>query len=345
MTALGRVSLTRMYVAGAGASEYPADATPGLDGFVTIRAERPVVLAGVHESFAKAHQMIAEFCGWTLDDETIRRITHGEAERASAERPARADATRSAEAAGTVEVPIDAGKVNTVGGYRDVKVALFLRRQAGSPATPAGWDTRGLPKPTIRVAVAAVEESSEFAKRVRAEADRLNATLAEAATVLGDGAEWIWNLADEVFPQASGVRDVCHALEHVSDAVKAVWGDGTDAAKALTDAGRQALVAEGKAGFDRWLATPFAEVPEGVTAGPLIAAAAYLAKHPMCLGYAGRLAAGRSIGSGAVEGAVKQLVNRRFKTTGARWLVRHVGPLVELLALNTPEWDCLWNAA
>jgi len=43
---------------------------------------------------------------------------------------------------------------------------------------------------------------------------------------------------------------------------------------------------------------------------------------------------------------VKQLVNRRFKATGARWLVEHVGPLVELVALaDTTEWNHLWNAA
>ena len=69
-------------------------------------------------------------------------------------------------------------------------------------------------------------------------------------------------------------------------------------------------------------------------------------KHPTRLAYAGRLAAGRSIGSGAVEGAIKQIVNLRMKRTGARWKVNHVGPLVELRALSTtPEWHNLWTAA
>ena len=80
--------------------------------------------------------------------------------------------------------------------------------------------------------------------------------------------------------------------------------------------------------------------------GPLPDAAAYLAKHPTRLDYAERLAEGRSIGSGAVEGAVKQLLNLRRKRTGARWKVEHVGPLVELIALSeTPEWDAVWTAA
>ena len=73
--------------------------------------------------------------------------------------------------------------------------------------------------------------------------------------------------------------------------------------------------------------------------------AAYFAKHPTRLGYAGRLASGRSIGSGLVEGSVKQLVNLRLKRTGARWRVEHVGPLVELIALaDSPDWLPYWNA-
>ena len=79
---------------------------------------------------------------------------------------------------------------------------------------------------------------------------------------------------------------------------------------------------------------------------PLRGLAAYVAPHPEHLGYAGRLAAGRSIGSGQVEGAIKPLVNRRLKRTGARWRPEHVGPRVELVALiETPEWHEAWTAA
>jgi len=97
---------------------------------------------------------------------------------------------------------------------------------------------------------------------------------------------------------------------------------------------------------ERWLAGAFAEVPGCGTTDPLIDLAAYLAKHPTRLDYAERLAAGRSIGSGAVEGTTKQQVNLRMKRTGARWRVEHVGLLVELSALShTPGWQTLWNAA
>ncbi len=258
----------------------------------------------------------------------------------------RADAARFARAPGEIEVPIDAGKVNTLEGRRDVKLALFCRRLAGRTATPDEWDVRRLPAPSIRLVVAAVEDSEAFGERVLAESIRLGAATDTELTVLGDGAEWIWNLAADCFPGAAGVLDVYHALEHIAGAAKEVWGEGAEVAKTHAEAGRRALVAGGKTGVERWLATAFAAVPEGVSTDPLLGLAAYLAKHPTRLGYADRLAAGLSIGSGAVEGAVKQLVNLRMKRSGARWRVEHVGAFVELLALSeTPEWGDLWTAA
>jgi hypothetical protein len=89
----------------------------------------------------------------------------------------------------------------------------------------------------------------------------------------------------------------------------------------------------------------FAESPAGSDGEPLRALSAYPASHPTRLGYADLLARGRSIGNGMVEGAIKQLVDRRMKRTGARWRVEHVGPLVELVALaDQPEWHHLWAA-
>jgi hypothetical protein len=300
----------------------------------------------VRQSFAKAEQLLAGLSGWELDDDTIRRVTHAAARRATAHRDRRGDAGRFAQTPGGIEVPIDAGKVNTTDGWRDVKLAVFARREPGPPATPATWSDRELPAPGVRTVVANIEGSDAFAGRVRAEADRLGVTTAADVTVLGDGAEWIWNLAAEVLPQAVGVLDIYHAIEHLSTAGKAVWGEGTDATAAQLDAGRSALLAGGKAGVERWLGAAFGAVPLGVSTDPLLEAAAYFAKHPTRLGYAERLAAGRSIGSGLVEGSVKQLVNLRLKRTGARWRAERVGPLVELIALaDTPDWHSFWTAA
>ena len=345
-TALGPVSLSREYSWHASdGGTFRADEVLGVDGFLTRQARRLVTLAGVEHSFARAQQVLAEMCGWQVDDEVIRQTAHAEARRAASQRPDRADAARFAEAPGETEVLVDAGKVNTLDGWRDVKLGLFLKREAGTPASPADWDQRDLPAPSARTTIAAIEEADLFGQRLRIEADRLGVTTDPAVTVLGDGAEWIWNLAEEHLPQASGVLDVFHAIEHISEAVKTVWGDAAESTEARIEAGRSALLSEGKSGLERWLAQKFSEVPAGVSTDPLIGLAAYMAKHPTRLSYAERLAGGRSIGSGAVEGAIKQQVNLRMKRTGARWRTEHVGPLVELRALSySPEWQALWTA-
>jgi Transposase len=314
---LGKVAFARRYVTGPDGGHYPADLALGLDGSLSRQATRMATLLGVTHPFDRAAALLAQLCGWTVDAETIRRTTHATARRAADERPARADATPFATDPGAIEVLIDAGKVNTRGGWRDVKMALFVRRPQGSPATVAEWATRRLPPPTRRTVVVAVEECGAFAGRVRQELDRLRITTAPNATVLGDGAEWIWNLADEVLPQATGVLDVFHAVEHLCDAVTAVFGTDTARIAAHVEAGRQALLAAGKPGVDHWLVAVMGAVPPGVSAEPLVGLSAYLAKHPMRLSYAERLAAGRSIGSGAVEGAIKQWVNLRMKRSGA----------------------------
>ena len=346
ITAFGPIRFARRYTSGPDGGGYPADAALGIDGFLSRQASRMTSLLGVSHPFDRAQRLLEQLCGWSVDAETIRRSTHASARRAAAERPTRADAARFAAAPGAIELLIDAGKVNTAGGYRDVKLALFLRRSPGKPATVDQWASRRLPGPTIRAAVAAIEGCELFGERVRCEADRLGVTVAGGVSVLADGAGWIWELAADAVPQAAGVLDIFHAVEHLSAAVQAVFGPGTDAATAHTDAGRHTLLAGGKAGVDRWLAELIPLAPAGVSAEPLVGVAAYLANHPTHLDYAGRLAAGMSIGSGAVEGAIKQWVNLRMKRSGARWRVENVGPLVELSALfDTPEWSDLWIAA
>ena len=71
----------------------------------------------------------------------------------------------------------------------------------------------------------------------------------------------------------------------------------------------------------------------------------YFAKHTERLGYYGRLQAGRSIGSGAVEGLARRLGDR-LKTPGRGWRADPVDPMATLVNLvQTPEWPDLWKPA
>src|SRR5262249_6178755 len=151
-----------------------------------------------------------------------------------------------------------------------------------------------------------------------------------AFSVLGDGADWVANLSQQYFPGALSVLDIYHGAEHIADAAKAVFGAGTAAATTQAQRGRRRLLEDGYWGVTAWVGELTGQMPaggEGAALGDLLN---YFAGQQERLGYAVRLRRGQSIGSGLVEGSIKQLVNKRLKQTGARWRVEHVGPMVEL---------------
>jgi hypothetical protein len=76
------------------------------------------------------------------------------------------------------------------------------------------------------------ETLSAFATRVEREATRRGFDRVARRAVLGDGATWIWNLADERFPDAVQIVDRFHVKQHLSDVGKAVYGATSDVARA-----------------------------------------------------------------------------------------------------------------
>ncbi|MDA1196170.1 MAG: ISKra4 family transposase, partial [Planctomycetota bacterium] len=69
---------------------------------------------------------------------------------------------------------------------------------------------------------------SAFARRAEREARRRGFERAERRVVIGDGAPWIWKLADELFPGAIGIVDLFHAKEHLSAVAAAIYGAASD---------------------------------------------------------------------------------------------------------------------
>ncbi len=347
MTAIGPIRLARWHGRRepCGQVGFAADRLPGIDGRLTVRARRMACLAGLHDPFGKAERLPAELAGWSIDAETPRRLTHAEAAASSAGRAERtASPAAFAKASGEQELHIDAGKVNTPEGWRDVKVAVFACRPRGPAATADDYEQREPPAPTARSVVAAVEECGAFGERCRREARRLG-VCASRLSVPGDGAEWIWNLAAAWFFAAVQLLDVYHGLGHSAAVGRQALGEGA-ALTAWLGAARRRLLGDGYCGVCEVLTRP----PDDPGAAGRLAAAAgtvlnYFAGHRHRLGYAVRLRRGQVIGSGLVEGTIKQRVNLRLKRTGARWQAARVGPFVELLARSDgPEWTEYWAA-
>ena len=343
-TAAGPVTVSRLYLqcVRCGGGGYPADGVLGTDVGVSKGARRMACLAGSVQSFAAASRLLDELAGWTLSDESIRRACYREAAGvADFEARSPAAAAPFGKAKGAVEFQTDAAKVNTTGGWRDMKICVFAKRPEGLPSTPEELERRHLPAPSVRVGFAAIEGIEAFGPKWGEGMKRLGIAAPASVSVLGDGAEWIWNQARESFPGATQVLDFYHASEHLADAAKLLFGEGTEAARQWHSAMRGRLLADGWHGVCEGIGQTLAEENTPARQQALEGLTAYLANHSERINYALRLHQGRSIGSGMIEGAAKNLVGKRMKQTGARWKVENANKMARLCCL---EYSELWNA-
>ena len=341
MTALGRSELLRTYFAcpGCGQGGAHVDRLLGLDGFLT----RQACLIGGRIAFTAAAGMLAACCGWTVSDQTIRLACEGQSGRIAEFNATPAAAAPFSRAAGEVEFELDGTTVNTTGGWREMKIGLFARREPGEKATAAEWDDRDLPGPTARLSFAAIEPIEKFGPRIGEWASRLGLTDTARITTLGDGAAWIWNASAEQLPGSGGVLDIYHAAEHISDAGKKLFGEKSAEAKAWLEGGRGLLLSDGWAGLCDHIGATLVKGPELSGHAALGELTGYFAAHTGRMNYAHRLHTGRSIGSGMVEGAAKNLIGKRMKQTGARWVVSNADAMATLCSLTySNHWDLYW---
>ena len=298
----------------------------GIDGRYSPQAQRLICLAGGSWSYDLASQRLAEFCGLSVSDTTIREQTQAHGARANQwlrEEPAAAKEFR--QATGDVEFTTDGASVNTTDGWREMQLGMFSQREHGAAATPAEWDARSLPQPQVRIAFAAIEESAEFGRCWKAWRKRLGLPDTSAITLLADGAKWIWEQGRQHLTAADGVLDVDHALEHVAATSRALHTDSA-AADAWLETARQRLLHHGWSGIDACLRAERTSrtAPEQEELHSL---RNYLAPHQLHLHDAERLREGRSIGSGQLEGACQNLIGRRLQADAARWTVRRINRL------------------
>jgi hypothetical protein len=151
--------------------------------------------------------------------------------------------------------------------------------------------------------------------------------------VLGDGAVWIWNIAQEHFPGAVHIVDIYHAREHVWNRANAVYriGEARTASWA-----KQACDWLNEGAIERLLQEIEALPPIAPAAGasrsvPEIEAD-YFCTNAIRMQYATFRAKGMHLGSGIAEAACKTVVSTRAKRSGMRWTPQG---LDAILALRT----------
>jgi hypothetical protein len=168
------------------------------------------------------------------------------------------------------------------------------------------------------------ETSSQFAARVEREATRRGFGRAARRAVLGDGAKWIWSLADEHFPDAVQIVDLYHAKGHLWDVAKAIYGAGSDLAAQWAKQRRDQLD-EGK--IDDILAALGAHAATNEEARTCVD---YVTHNRDRLRYPEFRAQGLCTSTGVVEAGCKVAIGTRCKRAGMHWTVAGADAIIAL---------------
>jgi hypothetical protein len=345
---VGQVQVSRRYYSCRKCHENytPFDTWSGLVvGMATPAARRMLSLAGMSFSFDTAAARLEELCLLKVSNDTIRRVSEEEGKAAAeflaaSEVPAQA----FAEGKGEVEFYTDGVTVNTTQGWRDLRLNVFDKREAGEPATPQNWADRVLPPPTVRIAWASMAACEQQGLAWKRQTEKLGVSDDEHLSVLADGAKWIWDQARQCWTKAQWVLDVFHVSEHIHDCGKTIYGQGSSQGRLWSDAQVQSLIERGPAQYLNDLRAFLALHSEPAKRAALKSLLDYLTPNIDSLWYKQRLAQGRPIGSGLIEGANKTIVSNRLKLNSARWTPEHAEYISALRCVDySGLWDSFWR--
>ena len=356
-TALGPVTLERAWYHCARCHNgfSPRDRALGMeDTFLSPAALRMLGIAAARTSFEGSRVLLRELAGLTLAPKTVER--HAEAlgvEIASDEcgvvEPEPSDAATLYLGLDGTGVPVRNTEVEGRCGKqpdgraktREAKLAVVWSAQTtdkeGRPVRDPGSATYNAAIETIATRDTDTEPAP-FAKRIVREAERRGFDTAERRVILGDGAPWIWNFADEHFPDAIQIVDIFHAKGHLFEVAKAIYGPASEVG-------------------ERWAAKRREELDEGRVNDVIAALSShaetceearknveYFSTNRARMNYPTFRAMGLCVASGVVEGGCKHIVGARLKQGGMRWSVAGANAIIALrCAVESNRFDDFWE--
>lgn len=341
---VGEIDVSRRYYQcrQCGASCLPLDAWSGLlSGMSTPAARRMLSLAGMSWSFDTASDHLLELCLLKVSNDTIRRVSEQEG-KAAQQWIAQSDRPREVfqQADGDQEFYTDGVTVNTTEGWRDLRLNVMDKRQAGAAATPDQWADRVLPEPSVRIAWASLAACAQQGRAWKRMGRKLGIIDDETLSVLADGARWIWDQASQCWKKAQWVLDVFHVSQHIHDCGKILFGEKSPQTRPWSQAQLQRLIEHGPVQYLKDLKDLRAAHTDAQKIKAIGSLLSYLEPNVDSLWYRQRLAEGRPIGSGLIEGACKTIVSNRLKLNSARWTPSHAE---QMAALRCLDYSGLWS--
>ncbi len=221
-------------------------------------------------------------------------------------------------------------------GWKEAKLAAISHAQVLPPAgtRPGQQPGRRDFDPRVKLDqhsyVAGVWDADEFGRYQYAEGLRRGLDTVETLTSVNDGAPWIARVTGTNWPEALQILDWPHAVGHVYDVAKVVWGEGSTAGTQWA----QGRVDELWSGRVEDVLDALSEVhperydwPEdqGNPRG-------YFEENVSRMRYDLFRDAGYPIGSGVVESGACHVVQSRMRRPGPGWRRHNANGMMALLA-------------
>jgi hypothetical protein len=345
VSALGPLKLKRAYyhcsVCGQGFC--PRDRQLGLeDTSLSPAVTRMVAAVGAMVSFEEGSQLLQELAGVSINAKQVERTAETLGIEIAADEKEDLAPTDQQPLPPTLYLGIDGtgvpmrpeelkgrrGKQSDGSAKtREVKLCTVWSAEARDPQGRPMRD-EGSVSYTAAIESAATldvdQAPSDFTQRVLREASRRRFTQAHRAVVLGDGAPWIWKIAQELFPRALQIVDRFHVKQTLSTVAKAVYGAESPQAHhwarrrhAELDAGR------------------FPDLLRAVrrhadTCDEARKCFQYLHRNRERMRYPHFEAQNLCTSTGVVEAGCKVVVGTRLKRAGMHWTIRGSNAIIAL---------------
>jgi hypothetical protein len=238
-------------------------------------------------------------------------------------------------------------KKETLGrkGKRDGKPAHTREAKLGCVFTQTCWDEEGyaIRDPDSTTYVGAIETAEEFGKRLYLEAWKRGWSRAKKKVVLGDGAEWIWNLAHQHFPGAIQIVDLYHARQHLWELVRKLYPNDEVQQKRWIMV-QQNRLDKGK--IEKLvLALRSIETTNPEVAEKLRTEAEYFERNAERMRYPTFRSQHLFVGSGVIEAGCKTVIAARLKRSGMFWTVRGANAILALRCCHfNARFEDYWEA-
>jgi hypothetical protein len=173
----------------------------------------------------------------------------------------------------------------------------------------------------------AIECAENFGRRLYAHALSRGVSVAREVVIIGDGAKWIWNLADLHFAGATQIVDMFHAKEHIASLVRtALPEDGSRKRY------RKKCYALLERGDIEALVEKFRHLPvtDDERRDAIDREIGYFCDNAQRMQYATFKRMGMFVGSGVIEAGCKNVIGKRLKQSGMHWSVRGANAIIAL---------------